>query len=268
MTIHTTFYRWCALVATTIMVAACGENPVQVLPTDSLEASRIKFFNFGPGAPSVNFYADNVKMTAILSATGSEATSGVAYGSVGNGGAYSHIAPGTYSITGRISATTDKDLPIDTVHVTIADGKLYSFYLSGIYNTIAKTVDAFAVEDPVTPPTDYTVAYVRFVNAISNASPLILYAQYTTGDTTRVDTLTTTVAYKFASPFVTLPAGVYNLFARYADSTTNKMSRATVTFLGGRLYTVGARGDITVAPPPATNPTGTRGPWLDNTANR
>ena len=87
------------ILAATLLLAACGENPVQVLPTDSLEASRIKFFNFGVNAPGVNFYAGNVKMTAILSATGSEATTGVTYGSVGNGGAYSQIAPGNYIVT-------------------------------------------------------------------------------------------------------------------------------------------------------------------------
>jgi len=57
MTTHTKTYRLCAVLVTTIMAAACGTNPVQVLPTDSLEASRVKFFNFGVNAPGVNFYA-------------------------------------------------------------------------------------------------------------------------------------------------------------------------------------------------------------------
>ena len=249
------------LLALGVVAAACDKNTVQELPIEPLLGTRVKFFNFGVNAPGVNFYADQQKMTAVQSGTGSEATTGVAYGGVGNGNSYSQIAPGAHSLTGRIAAAVDKDLPIATVNATIADGKYYSFYMSGFYDTTTKTVDAFIVEDPVEPPADYSVAYVRFVNTMSNAAnPLILYAKYTTGDTTKVDTLTAGVAYKAASPFATLPAGLYNLFARYQDSTANMISRTAVTFLGGKLYTVGARGDITV-----TSTTATNRPFLDNT---
>jgi Domain of unknown function (DUF4397) len=252
-----------AALLTATLFAACDKNTVQELPFEPLLGTRVKFFNFGVNAPGVNFYADQQKMTAVQSGTGNEATTGVAYGGVGNGNSYSQIAPGAHTLTGRIAAATDKDLAIATVNATIDDGKYYSFYMSGFYNTTTKTVDAFVVEDPVGPPADYSVAYVRFVNTMSNAAnPLILYAKYTTGDTTQVDTLTAGIAYKAVTQFVTLPAGVYNLFARYQDSTANKISRTGVTFLGGHLYTVGARGDITV-----TSTTATNRPFLDNTTS-
>ena len=45
--------------------------------------------------PGVNFYANDTKMTAISSTSGSESTTGTAYGAVGNSGIYSGIAPGT-----------------------------------------------------------------------------------------------------------------------------------------------------------------------------
>lgn len=263
MTTHRNASRTLALVLAAALFAACDKNTVQELPFEPLLGTRVKFFNFGVNAPGVNFYADQQKMTAIQSGTGSEATTGVAYGSVGNGNAYSQIAPGAHTLTGQIAAATDKGFPIATVIATINDGKYYSFYMSGFYNTTTKTVDAFLLEDPVTPPADYTVAYVRFVNTMSNAAhPLILYAGYTTGDTTKVDTLTAGLAYQGASTFATLPVGIYNLFARYQDSTANKISRTGVSFLGGHLYTVGARGDITV-----TSTTATNRPFLDNTTN-
>lgn len=254
-------YRILAALLSPIVLASCEKNAVQVLPSLELPGARIKFFNFGVGAPGVNFYANETKMTAISSGTGTEATTGVAYGGAGNGGVYLAIAPGAHTLTGRIAALTDKNLPVATVAATIEDGKFYSFYMSGIYNTTAKTVDAFLVEDPVVPPADYAVAYVRFVNAISNATnPLTLYVKNTTGDTATV-TVATAVAYKGASAFTTIPAGIFNLFARYPDSTANKVTRNGVTFLGGRLYTVGARGNITVA-------SGATAPAFDNTANR
>ena len=255
-------HRIIATLLGAIVLASCEKNAVQVLPGVELPGARVKFFHFGVSAPGVNFYANETKMTAIVSGTGTESSTGVAYGAAGAGGAYTAIAPGQYTLTGRIAAAgADKNLPIATVAATIEDGKFYSFYMSGIYNTTLKTVDAFVVEDPVAPPSDYAVAYVRFVNAISNATnPLTLYVKNTTGDTATV-TVATAVAYKGASAFTTIPAGVFNLFARYPDSTANKVTRNGVTFLGGRVYTVGARGNITVT-------SGTTAPAFDNTANR
>jgi hypothetical protein len=253
--------RAIAALLCTGLLSSCGNDPVQELPTAPVLASRILFFNFGVNAPGVSFYADDTKMTGILSATGTESTIGVAYGGVGAGGAYTGIAPGQHTLTGRIAAATDKNLPIATVTTTIADGKYYSFYMSGFYDATAKTVDGFVVEDPLVTATDYSVAYVRFVHAISNANPMTLYAKHTvTGQETAVGAA---VAYKGAGVFTALPQGVYDVSTRYTGSTTNAISRAGVSFLGGRTYTIGARGDITIASTTATNR-----PQLDNTPNR
>ena len=256
-------YRTTAVLLTAAALAACEKNSVQQLPVEPLLDARIKFFNFGVNAPGVNFYADETKMTAIQSGTGVELNTGVAYGGVGNGGAYSQIAPGQYTLAGRIAAATDKNLPIATVSTTIGDGKYYSFYMSGFYNATAKTVDGFVLEDPFVAPTDYTVATVRFVNAIGNANPLTLYAKSTTDITQPEVVVGAAVAYKGVGAFTVLPNGVYDLFARYTDSTTNKITTRGVSFSGGRVYTIGARGDITI-----TDSTATRRPILDNTPNR
>ncbi len=263
MTRHMNRYRLAALLLVAAP-AACEKNAVQQLPFEPVQGARIKFFNFGVNAPQVNFYADQTKMTAVQSGTGVEANTGVAYGGAGDGGAYLSIAPGAHTLTGRIAAATDKDLPIATVNATIADGKFYSFYQSGFYNTTAKTIDAFVVEDPVTAPTDYTVASVRFVNAIANsAHTLNLYAKSTTGDTVTYLPVSTAVAYQTAGTFTTLPSGIYNLYARYTDSTASKFTRASVSFLGGLSYTITAFGDITV-----TSTTAATRPQLDNTVNQ
>jgi hypothetical protein len=254
-------YRIAALLVTTMLVAACEKNAVQALPVDSLLASRVKFFNFGVNAPGVNFYADAIKMTAIQSGTGAEATTGVTYGGVGDGGAYSQIASGSHTLTGRIAATVDKDLPIATAAPTIADGKSYSFYMTGFYDAVGKTSDAFVLEDAFPAAVDWSVAQVRLVHAIANANPLTLYAANTvTNDTVKIGAA---VAYKAGGAFTALPPGVYNLFARYTDSTTNKVTRAGVSLFGGHVYTIGARGDITI-----TSATATNRPFLDNTTNR
>jgi hypothetical protein len=245
------------------LLAACGTKEVQSL-TGTDPQGRVRFFNFGVNAPSVNFYADGTKMTAIQSTTGTESTAGIAYGGVGANGAYSTIDPGPHALTGKIAAATDKDLAISSVNTTIEDGKYYSFYMSGIYNTTTKNVEGFVVEDGFAIPTDTTLATVRFVHAISNANPMTLYAKSTV--TAVETTVGAEVAYKGAGAFVTLPAGAYDLSTRYTGSSTNVLTRPAVSFVARKVYTITARGDITVAPSttcPATNRT-----CLDNTANR
>jgi hypothetical protein len=240
------------------LTSACDETAVQDIaaPVDASSA-QIKFFNFGVGSPAVNFYANDTKMTAILSATGQEATTGVIYGGVASGGYYGLITPGQYTLSGRIAAATDKDLAISTLPATLAPGKFYSFYQSGIYNTATKTAESFIVEDPFIPTFDYSVAYVRFVHAISNANPMTLYGQSRTEGSVEV-AMGGLVSYKSAGEFVAVEPGVYDLRTRYAGTATNAIARAGVSFVGGRVYTIGARGNITVASTIL----------LDNTANR
>ena len=148
----------------------------------------------------------------------------------------------------------------------LEDGKSYSFYQSGTYTP--KTVGAFIVEDAFGPQIDYSGASVRLVNAIFNASPLVLYAtKAAPPDSGIVFTIGAAVAYKGAGAFTALTGGVYDLAARYVDSTANKLSRTGVSFLAGRVYTITARGDITVATNTTACPATSR-TCLDNTANR
>jgi hypothetical protein len=57
--------------------------------------------------------------------------------------------------------------------------------------------------------------------------------------------------------------GIYDLSTRAAGSSTNIIVRTAVGFSTGRVYTIGARGDITV-----TSTTAATRPQLDNTLNR
>jgi len=106
------------------------------------------------------------------------------------------------------------------------------------------------------------VAHVRFVNGIFNAAPLQLIATTTTAPTL-VDTIGGVIAYKSAGAFEAVVPGVYNLTTRFAGAGTNAPARTNVSFVAGRVYTIGARGDITVVSTTLANR-----PFLDNTANR
>lgn len=243
----------------TALLSACEKNAVQDI-AGAAPGAAVKFFNFGVNAPGVNFYANTTKVTAISSVTGAESVTGTIYGGVSSGGFYSGLAPGQYTLAGKIAAVADKDLAISNLPAALADGKYYSYYLSGFYNTTAKTTEAFIVEDPI-PAIDYTVAYVRFVNAISNSSPMVLSVKHST--TGVVTPIGGAIAYKSASPFIAVPNGVYDLSTRVEGASTDAIVRTVVSLSASRVYTIGARGDMTVVSTTATNR-----PFLDNTINR
>jgi hypothetical protein len=254
------------------VLAGCSKE--SLLPLGGpLAGSNIKFYNLAINAPGVNFFANDTKVTAISTSnctpptdpkcttTGLESTNGTNYGAVGNAGIYSSIAPGQYTFTGRIAAATNNGFPVSTVASALTDGKSYSYYQSGFYNATTKTSEAFIVEDAYPAQIDLTISSARFVNASSNSSPMTLYAKNTvTGDSV---VLGSNVAYKGASAFVSIPPAFYDLTARVAGSNAAVISRAGVSFSGGRVYTVSAFGDITV-----TSATAATRPQLDNTPNR
>ncbi len=256
-----TTLRTLAVLCGAVALAACEKNAVQDI-TGTLPESRVRFYHFGVNAPQVHFYANDAKVTATTSATGSESTVGIAYGGVGSGGLYSRIDPGQYTFSGRITAAVDKDVVIATVTADIALNRAYSVFLSGFYNATAKQVDGFVVEDAFPDSIDFTVAYVRFVNAIANSSPMRLYAINQATGSTEVP-VGETAAYKAAGAFVALPPATYNLVSRADGATANAITRTGVSFEGGRVYTVGARGDMTV-----TSTTAATRPFLDLTTNR
>jgi len=254
--------RSAAVLLSAALVASCGDKQGAQDILGALPGARVKFFNFGVNAPGVNFYANDQKMTAITSATGTESTVGTAYSGVGAGGFYTAINPGQYTLTSRIAAATDKDLAIASASATLAEGKSYSYYLSGFYDAAAKKADAFVIEDDFPATIDYTSVYVRFVNASSNAQPMALVIRNPTDRA--ILAATTVTAYKAGSPFVKLTGGgVADLETASAGATTPTVTRTAVSLVQGRVYTVTLRGDMTV-----TGTTATNRPFLDLTANR
>ena len=265
-------YASLALALCAVTLAACGDKSVQDITTPVVGA-RVKFFNFSVGSPGVNFYANDAKVTAIgatacsppsdtttvCKTTGAEPTTGTAYTAAGNAALYNQITAGQVTFSGKIAATTDKGLAITTLAAPVDANKYYSFFLSGAYDATAKKTDSFIVEDAIPDTPDFTQTYVRFVNAISNSSPMTLFAKNTvTGAETAVGG---SIAYKAAGAFTALPANVYDLNTRNAGSTTNVITRTAVSFVAGHVYTITARGTI------GSTVTANQ-PALDNTANR
>ena len=253
-------FRSIAVLAGALALASCEKNAVQDI-TGVVPAAKIRFFNFALGAPSVNFFANDTKVTAVLSTAGTPLSTGVAQGGVASGGLYTGVAPGTYQFSSQISDTTIKNVTVTKISQTVEAGKTYSFFMSGLYDATARTAEGFIIEDPYPATFDYTQSFVRFVNAIYNSSPMTLYAK---NQTTGVEIpVGGAVAYKAGGVFAPVPSGIYDLSTRVAGSPTNVIVRTGVSFVLGNVYTIGARGDITVVSTTLANR-----PQLDNTLNR
>lgn len=256
-----------AILLLTTIFFSCEKDGIHEIETTPADAgAQIKFFNFGVSAPTMNFYANDQKVSATLSGTGAEATAGVNYGSVFPATNYAFLSGGEYTFKGMIpsTATADPNAVVATIPSKLENGKFYSLYTSGSYNATAKTVEGFVVED-IIPAASATNAHVRFVNTIANAtSGFDLVAKNTT--TAAEVVIATNVGYKTASSFTEVPNGVYEVFARYPGNAANVISRtgtSQVSFIAGRAYTISSRGDMTV-----TGATATNRPFLDNTSNR
>jgi Domain of unknown function (DUF4397) len=253
------------------LVASCGDSANQVIAGPEPGAgTRVRFFNFGVNAPGVHFYANDTKVAGAAevgftqdpklgTATGgTESVTGTAVGGVTSGGYYNSIAAGAYTFNARIAAATDNGLKVANLNTTLASGKKYSVFLSGLYDAVAKTSDAFIVEDAYPETYDWNNVMVRFVNSSYNSSPMTLYAK---NQTTLTETAVgADVAYKGAGVFVTLPPGTYDF--RAALGSTNPFTRTAVSLTAGRVYTITARGSATVAGGASGSAA------LDNTANR
>ena len=247
--------RTFAALGAALVLSACSmeKNAVQDI-TAPVSGGFVRFFNFGYGTPSVNFYANDAKVTAITSATGVESTSGVAYGGVGNAGNYSALAAGSYTFAGKSTVVADSGRLISSIEGTLVDGKRYSVFQSGPYSTATKTVDGFIVEDDLPGTIDWTMAYVRFVNASNNSNPMTLNATNTVSG--EIVPVGTAIAYKSAGTFVAVAPGTYNIAGTCgttcnstgAGNNTTTVSRTALAMTAGRVYTIALRGDVTLNP--------------------
>jgi hypothetical protein len=246
-----------------VALAGCEQDAIQIDDiTAPATGAWVKFFNFGVGAPQVNFYAGDRKVTAVSSTTGAESTVGVAYGGAAAGGVYTAIPAGQVTFAGRISATVDNNLAISAIPGTLVEGKAYSVYLSGSYDAAAKRSDGFVVEDNLPAAFDDTQALVRLVNASHNSPAVQLFVR---NPTTLAETpVGAAVAYKAGGAFVGVPSGGYDLVVRAEGATAALVTRTAVAFSVGRIYTITLRGDATL---PSTGTSANR-PILDNTLNR
>ena len=240
------------------LLAACDKNAVQTISAPVDGGAFVRFHNLSVASPSVNFYANTQKVTAVSSTacspppvtpnplcttTGVEqatGTIGTAYGSSALAGNYAVLTPGAYTLTGHSSVPADNGAVVSTLNGTVEAGKFYSYFMSGVYAAGTKSTDAFMIEDKLPTTFDYTKSYVRVVNASVNAPSIS--ASTTLQGTANVITVATNVAYKGASEIVTIPPGLTDVTITFTGSAPVTLTGGG--FSGGHVYTIALRGDV------------------------
>jgi len=247
-----------------IAVTSCKDEAVLDI-NEPIVGAKIRLYNFSIGAPSVNFYANDTKISAALSQTGAESINGVNFGGTYPANQYA-LAPGGESL---IRATTSSTITTTTPNLTIASvnhnlvlDKYYSIFVSGIYNTTERKADAFVVEDVFPIALDTARAFIRIVNPCPNTTLKLVLTKTTTvtGQPPIIENIDVAagVAYKSGSAFFGFKPGAYSITV--TDEATGRTAiRAATSFLKERVYTLALRGNIL---------TGTPATFIDNTVNK
>lgn len=252
------------LISALFITASCEKSAVQVIdstPTGPL----LRFYNFALDGPSVNFYANDLKVTATSSATGLLAATGVNYGGLfpANNSYVALASAGSvvFKTVTPSTALVNPGLNIASITAPVLAGKYYSVYTSGVFDATAKTTTSFIVEDNI-PAVDTSAAIVRIVNAIPTAGIAGFDLKAVNTTTAEAVVISSATAYQTSSPFVKVPNGVYNLTSVSTNTPTSyTITRTSVSFSKGFVYTISTRGDATLS-------TGTNARALDLTRNR
>lgn len=253
------------------LFTACGDQHTfpDIIRAPSSDHGQVRFYNFVINGPTVNFYANGVKSTAITSTTGQEAANGVGWGGTHPNVGYVEIPAGS-DVT--IESITPKNMLIPTNNINNYEGgivtsslsipkieplKQYSVYLSGYWDKVNKKSKSFYIKDEM-PGVDTSKVFVRFVNSgVEEGGDLKFIV-------TNRDTLIGTyliddkIPYGSASKFVAVPYGTYNL--KIYTASGDSLIRNGVALNPDRVHTFALRGDILSKKAPL--------PFIDNVQNR
>jgi hypothetical protein len=241
------------LILSLIAVAfyACEKNTFQVIDTKEFNGPFLRGYNFAASGPTVNVYVNDVKVTAIGSTTGKEATAGIAaYGVFPTTNSYVNLTSnGTVTVKSVVpsTATTNPGVVTATLNSDLQQGKYYSFFTAGVYNSTTKTTDAVILEDKI-PALDTAAAYIRFVNLVPN-QPNGYNLVITNRATLQSINISPTILFKAATDFVKVPAGIYDLRATTVNAGVSTfINRTELTVSKSYVYSLITKGTGAASP--------------------
>jgi|GEM_PF-2229059 len=205
-------------------------------------AIKVKILTVAPGAPTVNYFINDEKITGVNNA------SGIQFG-YGYNGLYPDLgylvvnkAP-SYNLKVKVAASneTDPNLTLMDESLNLVDGKQYTLFTTKYDATSKKITNYTLLEDArPTPTPDTSKTFIRFVNLLNNTSGLTL-EQVTTEKV-----LVNNLAYGATSDFIAIDnpgqANVYRVI-NPADGTV-VIANTSYTLAKGRSLTVYCYGNL------------------------
>lgn len=256
-----------------VVISSCGEKDIIIneYTREPGNEAQVRFYNFGINAPSVNFYADNVKITASQSLTGEMAPTGVSFGatypSIGYvevpGGDNINIfskTPTTLAIPANNVNNYQQDKEVSNITVPkLESKKQYSLFIAGYFDKDTHKAESFIISDEL-PPSDTSKVFVRFVNSgVAEAGTLSIKVSKMDGtEVISEEMVAAELAFKSATEFKDFPYGTYK-FTIIPSNANNRIWERTITLNRDRVHTIAVRGDLRNTSP---------APLLDNTQNR
>jgi Domain of unknown function (DUF4397) len=146
---------------------------------------------------------------------------------------YFAVTPGTYSLQVAPTATTNY---VINTNISLAAGLTYSVFAIDSLSSIKAAV---VQDDFTTPPSDSVrVRFLHFSPDAPAVDVAVSGGNLLFGNRTFNDQATTTSL----AAFTTIAAGTYNLEVRAAGTATVVLPVQSVTFEGGKVYTLYAKG--------------------------
>lgn len=231
-----------------VFLTGCEENAIPELTVPLEEnLTQGKFFFHAQEAPSVNFYIQGEKITAVNSSTDDE-VEGSDYGSVYPSNAYAVLPSGSVEIVARDLDGNE----VASTQATLSEGTNYSIYLVGTPGNF----EVFVMEDNL-PPDDRQSIYWRFVNTMAEIPfPVDAYAVRAAVPATeekpaqeaQVIPLGKNIEFKEGGEYVQLQPGSYTF--KIFDATMEYDPLTSTPFIQhslalaslGRVYTTQIRG--------------------------
>jgi Domain of unknown function (DUF4397) len=151
---------------------ACGDKSdieQNITPSDG---ARVKFYHLAPDAAGVTIFANDQKLSGVLTVSSfppaTQLTPNVlVYGGTFPNLDYAVIAGGTAKIKVVVPATsTTPEIPAISAELPFESNKFYSVYAYGT----SPTYSAFVLNDDFTAA-DPKKAYVRFINLVNTTTP-------------------------------------------------------------------------------------------------
>ncbi|RYY93553.1 MAG: DUF4397 domain-containing protein [Chitinophagaceae bacterium] len=229
----------CSLLA--LVAASCKKTatiPERTTLTPATSAN-IKFFNFSPGAPQLNFFINGTKLSGAAAAANGN-VQGIAYGKFFPANvAYASVPAGSQQIESRVidSSTFMPGATLLTETKSLEANKYYTYILLDSVNRIT----AMVTEDDLSVPNP-SKAYIRIGNFATDSTigALLTKTSAVAGDFAYSKPYAD-IAAKSVTSFDTVSAGggqVYSLtFRRNTNGATLGTVVTDVTPLPGKKYT-------------------------------